>query len=156
QVGDAAVNRTGLRRLGQSIADFGSTARSVGFVRDEDSQRQLLTDRVHTAVAELAAKLRPASKLSPVDAAALFNRHQNDLILAARAHGELLQWEAFTRALAKVPEGDTKQVLTWLRDLFGLGLIEKDAAWYLVHGRLSAQRAAAITAYIDDRLLPRI
>ena len=55
-----------------------------------------------------------------------------------------------------MPEGDTKQVLTWLRDLFGLGLIEKDAAWYLTHGRLSGQRAAAITAYIDDRLLPRI
>ncbi|QNO37631.1 acyl-CoA dehydrogenase family protein [Protaetiibacter sp. SSC-01] len=156
QVGEATVNRTGLRQLGQAIADFGSTARSVGFVRDEASQRQLLTDRVHTAVAELAGKLRPASKLSPVDAAALFNRYQNDLIKTARAHGELLQWEAFTRALAKVPEGDTKQVLTWLRDLFGLGLIEKDAAWYLTHGRLSGQRAAAITAYIDDRLLPRI
>ena len=156
QVGEATVNRSGLRRLGQRIADFGSTARSVGFVRDEDSQRQLLTDRVHTAVAELAAKLRPASKLAPVDAAALFNRYQNDLIDTARAHGELLQWEAFTRALAKVPEGDTKQVLTWLRDLFGLGLIEKDAAWYLTHGRLSGQRAEAITAYIDDRLLPRI
>ena len=156
QVGDAAVNRTGLRRLGQRVADFGSTARSVGFVRDEDSQRQLLTDRVHTAVAELAAKLRPASKLSSVDGAALFNRYQNDLIKTARAHGELLQWEAFTRALGEVPEGDTKQVLTWLRDLFGLGLIEKDAAWYLVHGRISGQRAEAITAYIDDRLLPRI
>lgn len=156
QVGEATVNRSGLRQLGQAIADFGSTARSVGFVRDEDSQRQLLTDRVHTAVAELAGKLRPASKLSPVDAAALFNRYQNDLIKTARAHGELLQWEAFTRALAKVPEGDTKQVLTWLRDLFGLGLIEKDAAWYLTHGRLSGKRAEAITAYIDDRLLPRI
>ncbi len=156
QVGEATVNRSGLRQLGQAIADFGSTARSVGFVRDEDSQRQLLTDRVHTAVAELASKLRPASKLSPEDGAALFNRYQNDLILTARAHGELLQWEAFTRALAKVPEGDTKQVLTWLRDLFGLTLIEKDAAWYLIHGRLSGQRAAAITAYIDDRLLPRI
>ncbi|QEO09166.1 acyl-CoA dehydrogenase [Protaetiibacter larvae] len=156
QVGEAAVNRTGLRQLAQTVADFGSTARSVGFVRDEDSQRQLLTDRVHTAVAELAAKLRPASKLSAVDAAALFNRYQNDLITTARAHGELLQWEAFTRALAQVPEGDTRQVLTWLRDLFGLGLIEKDLAWYLVHGRLSGKRAEAITAYIDDRLLPRI
>jgi acyl-CoA oxidase len=29
-------------------------------------------------------------------------------------------------------------------------------AWYLIHGRLSAQRAEAITAYIDDRLLPRL
>ena len=47
-------------------------------------------------------------------------------------------------------------MLTWLRDLFGLGLIEKNAAWYLIHGRISSQRALAITSYIDDRLLPRI
>ena len=43
-------------------------------------------------------------------------------------------------------------MLTWLRDLFGLGLIEKHLAWYLIHGRLSPQRAQAVTAYID-RLL---
>ncbi len=47
-------------------------------------------------------------------------------------------------------------MLTWLRDLFGLGLIEKHMAWYLIHGRLSSQRALAITDYIDDRLLPRM
>ena len=40
-------------------------------------------------------------------------------------------------------------MLTWLRDLFGLGLIEKHLAWYLIHGRLSPQRAQAVTAYID-------
>ena len=58
--------------------------------------------------------------------------------------------------MASIPDKQTKQVLTWLRDLFGLGLIEKNLAWYLIHGRLSAQRAEAITAYIDDRLLPRL
>ena len=156
QVGDAAINRTGLRRLGQSIVDFGSTARSVGYVRDTDSQRQLLTDRVQTMVAEIAGHLRPASKLPKMEAAQLFNSNQNALIEAARAHGELLQWEAFTDAVEKIEDEGTRQVLTWLRDLFGLGLIEKNAAWYLIHGRISAQRALAITSYIDDRLLPRL
>lgn len=156
QVGEAVVNRSGLRRLAQSVADFGSTARSVGYVRDTDSQRQLLTDRVETMVAELAGKLRPASKLPKADAAALFNRHQNALIETARAHGELLQWEAFTEALDHVEHAGTRQVLTWLRDLFGLGLIEKNLAWYVIHGRLSDHRAQAITDYIDDRLLPRL
>ncbi len=47
-------------------------------------------------------------------------------------------------------------MLTWLRDLFGLGLIEKHLAWYLINGRLSPHRAQAITDYIDDRLLPRL
>ena len=156
QVGDAAINRTGLRKLGQSIVDWGSTARSVGYIRDTDSQRQLLTDRVETMVAEIAGRLRNASKLPKMEAAQLFNSNQNDLIEAARAHGELLQWEAFTDAVEKIEDGGTRQVLTWLRDLFGLGLIEKNLAWYLIHGRISSQRAAAISHYIDDRLLPRL
>ena len=156
QLGDAAINRTGLRRLGQSIVDWGSTARSVGYIRDTDSQRQLLTDRVQTMIAEIAARLRPASKLPKMEAAQLFNSNQNALIEAARAHGELLQWEAFTDAVERIEDDGTRQVLTWLRDLFGLGLIEKNAAWYLIHGRISTQRAQAITSYIDDRLLPRL
>ncbi|MET4780347.1 acyl-CoA oxidase [Glaciihabitans sp. UYNi722] len=156
QVGSAAVHRFGLRQLAQNVADFGSTARSVGYVRDTDSQRQLLTDRVQTMVASLAGRLRNANKLSPADAADLFNANQNELIEAARAHGQLLQWEAFTEALAEVEDAETLKVLTWLRDLFGLGLIEKNLAWYLINGRLSGQRALAITDYIDDRLLPRL
>ena len=156
QVGDAAINRTGLRKLGQSIVDWGSTARSVGYIRDTDSQRQLLTDRVETMVAEIAGRLRNASKLPKMEAAQLFNSNQNDLIEAARAHGELLQWEAFTDAVEKIEDDGTRQVLIWLRDLFGLGLIEKNLAWYLIHGRISSQRAAAISHYIDDRLRPRL
>ena len=156
QVNEAAINRTGLRRLAQSVVDFGSTARSVGYVRDTDSQRQLLTDRVQTMVAEIAGRLKNANKLPKMEAAQLFNSNQNALIEAARAHGELLQWEAFTEGVEAIDDEGTRQVMTWLRDLFGLGLIEKNAAWYLIHGRISAQRAQAITAYIDDRLLPRL
>jgi acyl-CoA oxidase len=156
QVNDAAVNRTGLRQFAQNVRDFGSTARSVGYVRDTDSQRQLLTDRVHSMVATIGGRLRGANKLGPVESAALFNQNQNELIEAARAHAELLQWEAFTEALEGISDAGTKRVLTWLRDLFGLGLIEKNLAWYLIHGRLSGQRAQAITDYIDDRLLPRL
>jgi acyl-CoA oxidase len=156
QVGDAAINRTGLRSFAQKVRDFGSTARSVGYIRDTDSQRQLLTDRVQTMVAEIAGRLRNANKLPKAEAAALFNSNQNALIEAARAHGELLQWEAFTDALDDIQDAGTKQVLTWLRDLFGLGLIEQHAAWYLTYGRISAQRIQAVTSYIDDRLLPRL
>ncbi|GAA1815183.1 acyl-CoA dehydrogenase [Agromyces neolithicus] len=152
---ERAYHGTGLRRLAQTIADFGSTARSVSELRDENSQRELLTDRVEAMIAEIAGHLRDARKLPKAEAAAAFNRHQNQLIEAARAHGELLQWEAFTRGLAQTTDPGTKQVLTWLRDLFGLGLVEKHLAWYLMNGRLSPQRAQAVTAYID-RLLERL
>jgi acyl-CoA oxidase len=152
---DRAVHGTGLRSLAQTVADFGSTARSVTELRDERTQRELLTDRVEAMIAEIAGRLRDARKLSKADAAAAFNRNQNELIEAARAHAELLQWEAFTRALARTEDPGTKQVLTWVRDLFGLGLLEKHLAWYLIHGRLSPQRAQAVSAYID-RLIERL
>ncbi|RWR22385.1 acyl-CoA dehydrogenase [Microbacterium enclense] len=145
----------GLRQLGQAVSDLGSTARSVEKGLRAQQQHELLADRVQQMVADIAGRLRPASKLSREDAAALFNENQAELIEAARAHGELLQWEAFTDAINRVGDDNTRQVLTWLRDLFGLHLIEKHLAWYLIHGRLSTQRAAAVSSYID-RLCVRL
>ena len=155
QAADRAYHGSGLRSLAQTVADFGSTARSVGQLRDANVQRELLTDRVETMIAEVATKLRHANKLPKKESADLFNSQQNELIEAARAHAELLQWEAFTDALAHIEDPGNKQVLTWLHDLFALSLVEKHLAWYLIHGRLSPQRAQAVTAYID-RLIARL
>lgn len=150
---ERAVIGSGLRRMGQKVHDRGSTARAVKELRDPDTQRDLLTDRVESMIAEIADKLRAAKKNG--DAAEVFNQNQSALIDAAKAHGHLLQWEAFTDALDRVEHAGTKQVLTWLRDLFGLHVIEQSMAWYLINGRLSAQRAQAVSAYVD-RLIERI
>ncbi|MBW8872114.1 MAG: acyl-CoA dehydrogenase family protein [Leifsonia sp.] len=155
QAAGKAYHGSGLRSVAQTVRDFGSTARAVNWLQEPATQRELLTDRVATMIAQIAGRLRPASKLGKKAAADLFNSQQNELIEAARAHAELLQWEAFTDALEQAPDAGTKQVLTWLRDLFGFGLIEKHLAWYLMNGRLSPQRAQAVEAYID-RLLTRI
>jgi len=152
---DRAATAAGLRRLAQNMSDRGSTARSVGRLRAADSQRALLTDRVETMVTQLAEALRPARNAPKAEAAALFNAHQSALIEAARAHAQLLQWEAFTSALDGVTDAGTHRVLTWLRDLFGLGLVEQNLAWYLVQGRLSTRRAQAVSAYVE-RLVTRL
>jgi acyl-CoA oxidase len=106
-------------------------------------------------VAEVGAALKGTNKLPQQQAAAAFNKHQHELIEAAQAHAELLQWEAFTEALANVNDPGTKRVLTWLRDLFGLSLIEKNLSWYLMNGRMSMQRARTVGDYIN-RLLVKI
>jgi acyl-CoA oxidase len=155
QAAERAYHGTGLRTMAQSMRDFRSTARSVHGLRETSAQRALLTDRVESMVAGIAAKLRPASRLSKADAAELFNSQQNELIEAARAHAELLQWESFTRAVDAAADPGTRQVLVWLRDVFGLGLIEKHLSWYVIHGRLSPRRALAVTAYVD-RLVSRL
>lgn len=155
KVADAALHRTPLVRAVQTLGDRGDARRSVGQLRDEATQRELLTDRVEAMVAQLAQALAPARRMSPERAAALFDTHQHELIEAARAHAERVQWEAFTRGLARVEDPGTRQVLTWVRDLFGLTLVERNLAWYLIHGRLSAGRARTVTSYIE-RLLERL
>ena len=155
QATGAAIHRTGLRQVAQFMADTGSVQRAAIALRDEAGQRALLTDRVQTMVAEAAGSLRGSNRLSQEKGAALFNRHQNELIDAAQAHAELLQWEAFTDALREVEDPGTRMVLTWLRDLFGLSLIEKNLSWYLMNGRLSMQRGRTVGEYIN-RLLVRI
>lgn len=155
QATGAAIHRTGLRQVAQFVADNGSVQKAAIALRDEESQRALLTDRVQTMVAEAGAALKGSNRLSHEKGAALFNRHQNELIDAAQAHAELLQWEAFTDALRDVADPGTKTVLTWLRDLFGLSLIEKNLSWYLMNGRLSMQRGRTVGEYIN-RLLVKI
>lgn len=152
---DMTLHRTPLRRLAQSVHDSGSTARSVGQLRDSDTQRELLEDRVEAMIAGIAEALHEVRDAPREEAARVFNEHQEELIAAARAHGELLQWEAFTAALESLPEGQTRQILTWLRDLFALERIEANLAWYLINGRMSTQRARSVTSYLN-RLLPRI
>ncbi|CCQ46342.1 acyl-CoA dehydrogenase, middle domain protein [Pseudarthrobacter siccitolerans] len=155
QATGAAIHRTGLRQVAQFVADTGSVQKAALALRDEEGQRALLTDRVQAMVAEAAAALKGSGRLSHEQGAALFNRHQNELIDAAQAHAELLQWEAFTDALREVADPGTKTVLTWLRDLFGLSLIEKNLSWYLMNGRLSMQRGRTVGEYIN-RLLVKI
>ncbi|MFV0252974.1 MAG: acyl-CoA dehydrogenase [Beutenbergiaceae bacterium] len=152
---DMTLHRTPLRRTAQSISDFGSAARSASEIRESDVQRELLEERVEAMIAEIADALRPARRASEAEAARSFNKHQDALIQAARAHGDLLQWEAFTEALEGITDTDTRQVLTWLRDLFALVTIEDNLAWYLMNGRISNQRARTVGSYIN-RLLARL
>lgn len=156
QTAGKVFHGAGLRQLGQAVTDLGSTARSVERGLREEQQHALLTDRVQQMVADIAGRLRTAGADKALGAR-LFNENQAELIDTARAHGELLQWEAFTDAVHSCGDEETARVLTWLRDLFGLQLIEKNLAWYLINGRLSSQRAASVSRYIGrlcERLRP--
>lgn len=155
QAADLAINKTGLRQVAQFVADTGSVQRSAMALRDEETQRALLSERVQGMVADVGGALQEAAKLPRSKGAEIFNQHQHELVEAARAHAELLQWEAFTEGLKSIEDPKTKEVLTWLRDLFGLGLIEKHLSWYLMNGRISMQRGRTVGDYIN-RLLAKI
>jgi acyl-CoA oxidase len=82
------------------------------------------------------------SKMEPAE---VFSRCQDHVIGAARAHVERLVLEAFTDKIATLPEGPDKDALNLLCDLHALSTIEDDRAWWMEHGRLSSQRAKAIS-----------
>src|SRR5699024_11285280 len=83
---DVTMHRTPLRRVAQSVQDWGSAARSAKEIRDPDVQRELLEDRVETMVAEIAGAMRPVQKPPAAEAAEGVNKHQHELTLAAGPH----------------------------------------------------------------------
>lgn len=151
---DLALNRSGLRRVAQTVQDTADSRKAVNALKDPEVQSELMSARVQNLVAKAADELRPARKMSKADAARVFNSQQVRLIEAARTHGELLQWEALHEAAEKAT-GRNAEVLTWLRDLFGLTLIEKNLGWYISHGLISSRRARTLEPYIL-RLIDKI
>ncbi|WP_035745659.1 acyl-CoA dehydrogenase [Haematomicrobium sanguinis] len=155
QTAGRALSRTGLRQVVQTVVDTGSEKKSANALKDPELQRNLLASRVRTMVAEVADALHKARKLDQASAAKIFNDNQSKLIEAAAAHAELLQWEAFTRGLERIDDPDTKRIMTWVRDLFGLGLIDKHLGWFLMETQISGQRARTLKDYLN-RLLVKI
>ncbi|MDO5492122.1 MAG: acyl-CoA dehydrogenase [Nesterenkonia sp.] len=155
QAQSTVMHRFGLRRALQSVQDTGDERRSANWFKQADVQRELLAERVRQSVADVAGELRSAAKLPQAEQARVFNRHQAELIDAARAHADLLVWEAFDDGLSKVEHEGTRETLTRLRDLYALTRIEDSLDWYLLHGRISVQRARTLSPYIN-RLLERL
>jgi acyl-CoA oxidase len=154
QAKDALLHKVPLKRLGQSVADGGG-ARSADRLLDADLQRALIAGRYEGMVAEVAMGMRPALKADSVRAQEIFDDHQVRLLASAEAWAELVRWDAFTKAIGKVSDAGTRKVLTLLRNIYGLTVIERHLDWHLANGRLSAGRAKAVTSTID-RLLKEL
>lgn len=150
-----ARRHTPWHRLVQTASDAGNARRASETLRQADFQEEMLTERVRLKIEEVALALRSTSRMAPADAAAQVNKHQVEMLDAARAHADLLRWRAFTDALAQIEDEGSREVLTELRDLFGLTLLQQDLAWFLLNGMISAQRGRQVQADVK-RLLWRL
>ena len=150
-----AKRHTPWARLGQSVADRGNPRRAFDSMRQAEFQEQMLADRARVKVEEVALALRGAARMSPADAAAEVNKHQVEMLDAARAHADLVRWRAFTAGIEELTDEGSRTVLTDVRDLFGLTAINDDLAWFLLSGMLSTQRGRQIEGDLR-RLLWRL
>ncbi|MFC5064041.1 acyl-CoA dehydrogenase [Actinomycetospora atypica] len=150
QVLDTVAERTSLHQLAERL-------RGAAAGGDEDQmldsswQIKLLDDREEHTLDSLVRRLRPArgKGVSPDRAFDIFNRAQDHLLHAARAHLDGLVLDAFNRACESVTDPAAARLMRSLCDLYALSVVENDKGWFLEHGRISAARSKAVTAEIN-------
>ncbi|MDN5743587.1 MAG: acyl-CoA dehydrogenase family protein [Nocardioidaceae bacterium] len=153
---ETVLERTRVHKLFEQIRDAlpggGEEWHTDSGLRDPDYHLAMFRFREEHQIGSVARRLKRGVE-EGMDAGEVFSRVQDHVISAARAHIERLVLEAFVdkvRGLGEEVDEDTRLTLNLLCDLFALCEIEADAAWFMEHGRLTAQRSKAITREIGD------
>ncbi|RZT20954.1 acyl-coenzyme A oxidase, partial [Kribbella sp. VKM Ac-2569] len=117
-------------------------------LRDDAYHSGLLRFREQHMLSGVARRLKGGIDAGddPFD---VFNRCQDHVIAAGRAHVDRIVLEAFQSAVRNAPE-EIRPRLQDVYDLHALATIEAERAWYLEHGRLSPGRSKAITALVNE------
>ncbi|WP_017588837.1 acyl-CoA dehydrogenase family protein [Nocardiopsis ganjiahuensis] len=112
-------------------------------------QLELLEDREKHVIEGLAGRLRRSGK-DGSDAFDVFNRAQDHVLAAGRAHMDRVVLEAFVAGIDRCGDKSTAKLLNRLCDLYVMSVVEEDRAWFLEHERLSTSRAKAVTQAVND------
>ena len=144
------LERTAAKGLIQRLVDVSNRDSA----RDDDAEWSdrgwhisLFDYREKHLLEGLARRLRKAAGAD--DPFAIFNQTQDHLLLTAQAHVDRVLLEAFVAGIDSCPDPEAKAVLNRLCDLFVLSTVEADRAWYIEHGRLSAQRTKLIAGEVN-------
>ena len=115
---------------------------------DRGGQLDLFEDREKHLLETLAMRLRRAGE-EDADGFAIFNDAQPHLLLTARAHIERVVLEAFVAAIDAMPDGESREIMERVCDLYVMSTIEAERAWFVEHGRLSAQQSKSVIVAVD-------
>ncbi len=150
---ETVIERTAAHKLLERIKDVlpggdDGWDQEAGLL-DPNYQLAMLRFREEHTLSGVARRLKRGID-EGLNAGEVFSRAQDHVIAAARAHVERLVLEAFVDKVADVPDGDLRDALTLLCDLYALSTVERDRAWFMEHGRLTSARSKAITREVND------
>ena len=114
---------------------------------DRGGQLAFFEDREAHLTEALAMRLRKAGK---ADGFAVFNAAQDHILAAAKADIDLRVFEAFKDGLEAMPEGEARDLMAKVLDLYALTSIEEDKGWFIEHGRITTSRSKAVTTRINE------
>jgi acyl-CoA oxidase len=150
------IERTAARAVIERLAAAGPGRDDESVLFDRAWQVRAFEDREEHVLGGLARRLRRAAS-GEADPFEVFNDAQDHLLRAARVHVDRVVLEAFVAALERCADPDAKALLDRVCDLYVLGNVEADLAWFLQHGRLTATRAKSVTTAVNalcERLRP--
>ncbi len=150
QVVETVVERTGARKALRTLIDAvpGREGASED-LHDPAWQLETLAWREEHIVGGVARRLK-AGIGAGEDPFAVFNDAQDHVLLAARAHIDRIVLERSIAQIDACDDPDVAALLSALRDLHALALIEAERGWFLEHGRLTPNRSKAIITAVND------
>ncbi len=156
QVLDTLAEATAARSLLQRFRALGGGDNDLTAVRDREWQQDLFADRARHLLATLARRVQKLSK-SGADPMQVTHAVQNHLLAAARADVERSVLTAFADAVMAADE-TVRPLLAAVCDLYVLSEVERDAAWFLQHDRLTVGQTKTVIRAVDllcSELRPR-
>lgn len=148
QVTEGVIERTIGGSLIQRLISGSPGRDGDSALSDRGGQLDLLEDREKHLLETLAMRLRRAGD-DDADGFTVFNNAQPHLLLTARAHVERVVLEAFVTAIDETPEGEARELLERVCDLYVLDAIKADRAWFVEHGRLSPQQSKSVITAVE-------
>jgi acyl-CoA oxidase len=149
QFGGTAIERTAGRALVQRLVDAAPGRSDDAALLDRGWHLRLFEDRERHLLDTLAQRLRRGADPDG-DAWEVFNRAQDHVLRAARAHVDRVVLEAFVEGVDRCADPAAREVLSTLCDLHVMANLEADKGWLLEHDRLSPGRAKAVTAQVNE------
>jgi acyl-CoA oxidase len=143
------IERTAARAVIERLAAAGPGRDDESVLFDRAWQVRAFEDREEHVLDGLARRRRHAAS-GEADPFEVFNDAQDHLLRAARVHVDRVVLEAFVAALERCADPDAKTLLDRVCDLYVLGNVEADLAWFLQHGRLTATRAKSVTDAVNS------
>ncbi|MFP5019362.1 acyl-CoA dehydrogenase family protein [Pseudonocardia phyllosphaerae] len=142
QLAGVVAEHTGLSSLGRRLPGLRLD------LTDRRRRRELLALRRADTLATAIRRLAPAMR-SGNDEFAVFNASQDLLLVAARAHVDCLVEESFAAKLETVTDPGVRELLEKVYDLHVLSTIDRERAWYLETGRLTAAESRSIRPLVN-------
>ncbi|MBW3620095.1 MAG: acyl-CoA dehydrogenase family protein [Actinobacteria bacterium] len=149
QAFDVVVERTAGRQLIQTLIDALPGRDEDASVRDRGWHLALFTFREEHIIDGLARRLRNGIE-NGEDPFDVFNRSQDQVLLAAKAHMDRLVLEQFVTTVDDIDDDEARELLDKLCELHALSVIERERAWFLEHGRITGARAKAVISAVNE------